>query len=85
MVSTETLLLLLTGSLGRVRTRYGRGFLLLGSQRDARLRDSPAKEDRIAIAEKILEHLKLCRWEFLKPSDDFRLEVHWRELDQLVS
>jgi hypothetical protein len=26
-------------------------------------------EDRIAIAEKILEHLKLCRWEFLKPSD----------------
>jgi hypothetical protein len=26
-------------------------------------------EDRIAIAEKILEHLKLCRWEFLKPTD----------------
>ena len=25
------------------------------------------EEDRIAIAATILEHLKLCRWEFSKP------------------
>jgi hypothetical protein len=27
------------------------------------------EEDRIAIAQTILEHLKLCRWEFAKPTD----------------
>ena len=27
------------------------------------------EEERIVIAEKILEHLKLCRWEFSKPTD----------------
>ena len=27
------------------------------------------EEDRIAIATTILEHLKLCRWEFSKPSE----------------
>jgi hypothetical protein len=27
------------------------------------------EEDRIAIAQTILEHLKLCRWEFSKPTD----------------
>ena len=26
------------------------------------------EEDRFAIAKTILEHLKLCRWEFSKPS-----------------
>jgi hypothetical protein len=26
-------------------------------------------EDRAAIAQTIIEHLKLCRWEFLKPTD----------------
>jgi hypothetical protein len=28
------------------------------------------EEDRIAIATTILEHLKLCRWEFSKPPCD---------------
>jgi hypothetical protein len=27
------------------------------------------EEDRIAIAQTILEHLKLCRWEISKPND----------------
>lgn len=27
------------------------------------------EEDRIAIAQTILEHLKLCRWEFSKPPE----------------
>ena len=27
------------------------------------------EEDRIAIAATILEHLKLCRWEFSKPPE----------------
>jgi hypothetical protein len=27
------------------------------------------EEDRIAIAENVLQHLKLCRWEFSKPTD----------------
>jgi hypothetical protein len=27
------------------------------------------EEDRIAIAKTVLEHLKLCRWEFSKPSE----------------
>jgi hypothetical protein len=27
------------------------------------------EDDRTAIAQTILEHLKLCRWEFSKPSD----------------
>jgi hypothetical protein len=25
------------------------------------------EEDRFAIAKEVLEHLKLCRWEFSKP------------------
>ena len=29
-------------------------------------------EDRIAIAQTILEHLKLCRWEFSKPSQSMK-------------
>jgi len=31
--------------------------------------DELKDEDRIAIAQTIIEHLKLCRWEFSKPSD----------------
>jgi hypothetical protein len=27
------------------------------------------EEDRIAIAKTILDHLKLCRWEFSKPRE----------------
>jgi hypothetical protein len=27
------------------------------------------EEDRFAIAQTILEHLKLCRWEFSKPTE----------------
>jgi hypothetical protein len=27
------------------------------------------EEDRFAIAKTVLEHLKLCRWEFSKPSE----------------
>jgi hypothetical protein len=27
------------------------------------------EEDRIVIAQTILEHLKLCRWEFSKPTE----------------
>ena len=27
------------------------------------------EEDRVAIARTILEHLKLCRWEFSKPTE----------------
>jgi hypothetical protein len=27
------------------------------------------EEDRMAIAQTILEHLKLCRWEFSKPTE----------------
>jgi hypothetical protein len=27
------------------------------------------EEDRFAIAKTILEHLKLCRWEFSKPTE----------------
>ena len=27
------------------------------------------EEDRMALAQAILEHLKLCRWEFSKPSE----------------
>ena len=29
-------------------------------------------EDRIAIAQPILEHLKLCGWEFSKPSESMQ-------------
>ena len=27
------------------------------------------EEDRIAIAKTVLDHLKLCRWKFAKPSE----------------
>ena len=27
------------------------------------------EEDRIAIAKTVVEHLKLCRWEFSKPTE----------------
>jgi hypothetical protein len=30
------------------------------------------EEDRIAIAQTTLEHLKLCRWEFSKPSQSMQ-------------
>ena len=32
------------------------------------------EEDRIAIAATILEHLKLCRWEFSKPNEAVQYE-----------
>jgi hypothetical protein len=32
-------------------------------------RKSLTEEHRIAIAKTVLEHLKLCRWEFSKPSE----------------
>ena len=32
-------------------------------------RKALSEEDRIAIAATILEHLKLCRWEFSKPPE----------------
>ena len=30
------------------------------------------EEDRIAIAQTILDHLKLCGWEFSKPSESMQ-------------
>jgi hypothetical protein len=30
------------------------------------------EEDRFAIATTIVEHLKLCRWEFSKPSEQMQ-------------
>ena len=30
------------------------------------------EEDRFAIAKAIAEHLKLCRWEFSKPSEQMQ-------------
>jgi hypothetical protein len=32
-------------------------------------RKAMKEDDRIAIAKTILEHLKLCRWEFSKPPE----------------
>jgi hypothetical protein len=32
-------------------------------------RKAMKEEDRIAIAKTILDHLKLCRWEFSKPTE----------------
>jgi hypothetical protein len=34
-----------------------------------RLRKGLTEQDRMAIAQTIREHLKLCQWEFSKPSE----------------
>ena len=36
---------------------------------DPRLPEGAIEEDRFSIAKTVIEHLKLCRWEFSKPPD----------------